>query len=164
MRASISLVAVVAAVVASVSDVCARETYEFSRYQVILDRSPFGPVTATEAQGAVPGFAAQLLLVGFVYSNSVLPQAIIEDKQGSRTYFRAEGELVNDAKVVTIDLMARKVVVQRGLEKATLTVEQRPNKPMPGGAPAQAQPPGVPAGAPFTPSPGVRRIPFRRSN
>jgi hypothetical protein len=141
----------------------AAESYKYDRYQVILLRAPFGPVSATET-GASPPFASQLQLVGFVYSNSVLPQAIIQDKQANRTYFKAEGEVIDDVKLVSIDLTARKVVTQKGLEKATLTVEQRPNTPLPsGGAPAVARPvvPGQPR--PIAP-PGVRRIPFRRGN
>lgn len=164
MRISVRLVAAAAVMVAMVPDARAKETYEFSRYQVILDRGPFGPVTATEAAGATPGFASQLQLVGFVYSNSVLPQVIIQDKQANnRWYFRAEGELVNEATVVSIDIAARKVVLQKGLEKATLAVEERPNTPAPTPA-AQVQPPGAPPGAQFPTAPGARRIPFRRSN
>ena len=147
----------------AVSAARATETYEFSRYQIILDRGPFGPVTATSADAAPP-WTARFTPVGFVYSNSVLPQAIIQDKEGNRSYFKAEGEAIDDVKVVSIDVTARKLVVQKGLEKATLTVEQRPNTPIPGGITGQPpQPTGVP-GAPGAATPGPRRIPFRRGN
>ncbi len=151
----------------SASAARATESYGSDRYQIILDRAPFGPVSATEGPGAAPNFAAQLQLVALVESNSVLPQAVILDKQANRTYFRAEGELIDDVKVVSIDLTARKVAIQKGLEKATLTFEQRSNTALPGGVGAQVpQPPGAPgqptAAAP--PAPGARRIPFRRGN
>jgi hypothetical protein len=157
--ATLSAVAFVSASVAR-----AAESYKYDRYQVILERAPFGPVSATET-GASPPFATQLQLVALVESNSVLPQAGILDKQANRTYYRAEGESIDDVKVVSIDLTARKVVTQKGLEKATLTFEQRPNTPLPGGAAPAAVPrpvvPGQPR--PIAP-PGVRRIPFRRGN
>ena len=148
----------------AVSEARATESYQEDRYKIILERAPFGPVIATEGLGATPNFAAQLQLVGFVYSNSVLPQAIVFDKQANRTYFKAEGELIDDVKLVNIDLMARKVAVQKGLEKATLTVEQKPNTPQAGGVPPQVLPQPAAPGQPMPTAPGARRIPFRRSN
>jgi hypothetical protein len=159
------LAALCAGAFVSASIARAAESYKYDRYQVILERAPFGPVSATEGPGAAPNFATQLQLVALVESNSVLPQAGILDKQANRTYYRAEGESIDDVKVVSIDLTARKVVTQKGLEKATLTFEQRPNTPLPGGAAPAAVPrpvvPGQPR--PIAP-PGVRRIPFRRGN
>jgi len=148
----------------AVSEARGSELYQVDRFKIILERAPFGPVSPTEGAGAPPNFAAQLQLVALVYSNSILPQAILFDKQSNRSYFKAEGESIDDVKIVSIDLTARKVAIQKGLEKATLTFEQKPNTAAPGGAPAQALPqPGVPT--PQMPTaPGARRIPFRRSN
>ena len=142
----------------------ATETYEFNRYQVILDKSPFGAVSSTEA-AAPASFAANFTLVALVYSNSTVPWAIIQDKAANRSLFRAENETIDDVKVLKIDVEARKVTLQKGLEKATLAFEQRSNTPTPAAATALPQPPGVPPGAP-PPVTGAaaRRIPFRRNN
>ena len=141
----------------------AAETHEWAWYEVIVKRSPFGPVGGAGPETPA-SFAANYTLVGYVNSNDVAmtPLAIILNKQSNRTYFRAEGAMVDDVKVLQVERVGNtaKVILIKGIEKATLTFEQKPASasPVPSVAvPAQAQPP------PGTPPP-PRRVPFRRGS
>ncbi len=133
------------------------ETQDLTRYQVIIERSPFGSLPGVAPGTPQPNFAARFAFVGLVSSeDNTQVLAIIQDRERNRTYFQAEGEMVGQlgVKVMRIDRTAGKVVLQQGLEVATLAYEPR------GSGPAM---PGVgqePAAAPTGPVP--RRIPFRR--
>lgn len=137
----------------------ATETVNFARYQPIIDRSPFGQVQSGAAE-PTPNWMTRFTWSGLVVSNSGngLVQAIILDKEGNRSYFRAEGETIDPGiKVLRIEPQPPKLVLQNGLETGTLTFQDRPTV-----APAAAAaPPGSPAAAP---APTIRRIPFRRGN
>ena len=147
----------------------ASESQDFSRYQIIVDRSPFGPVTAAGTPETVPNFAQRFQLVGIVTSNGAAAtvQAVLLDKDANpaRSWFKAEGEMIEGGvKVLRIQdalTSKAKVVLQFGLETAALSFPERPVGPVAAPVPGQPQPaPGtVPARPPF-PS----RIPFRRSN
>lgn len=137
---------------------------EFTRYQAIIDRSPFGAVGAMGVV-APPGFATRFAFVGVVTAldtNRTL--AMIQDKQSNRTYFRAEGESVEGIKVVRIERRPAKLVMQQGLEQATLAYEQRPAAAATSNPAVAGQPSGAPLPiGPGTPLPAApRRIPFRR--
>jgi hypothetical protein len=140
------------------------EPSAFTRYQAIIDRAPFGTVGAIGAV-APPGFAARFAFVGVVTTvdtNRAL--AMIQDRQSNRTHFKAEGEDVDGIKVLRIERKPAKLVMQQGLEQATLTYEQRPSAPAPPNGGVAWQPGGVPM--PNAPSASLpaspRRIPFRR--
>ena len=163
MRVSVRLSVLVVFLIA-VSIARSTETYEFSRYQVILDRGPFGPITGGPGgPGSAPPFSARYTLVGIVNSNAAL-QAIIFDKEANRSYFRAEGESIDDVKVVRIEQTPAKLVIQKGLETATLTFEQKPNTPGTAIGATQPPQPGILPGAPSPGAPTPRRIPFRRGS
>lgn len=147
----------------------ADETQDFAKYQIIIDRSPFGPVTAAGVPDAVPNFAQRFQLVGIVTSTGmpVAAQAVLSDKEANRSWFKAEGDTIDGGvKVIRIQdalTSKAKVVLQFGLETATLTFAERPNTPATA-APQPGQPPQpAPGGMPGRP-PIVGRIPFRRSN
>ncbi len=161
-----------ALVVATVA--LANEPADFPHYQIIIDRSPFGAVTAAGVPDALPNFAQRFQLVGLVTSNGSPSkvQAILFDRDANRSWFKAEGEWIkadsdpNDTgvKVVRIQdaLSAKaKVVIQFGLETASLSFPERTVGPAVAPVPGQPQPaPGaMPARPPF-----AGRIPFRRSN
>ena len=81
----------------------ALETVGFERYQVIVERSPFGTPAAAGAEAAAPApnWAEAFTFVGLVpdpVSTNVL--AIIQDRE--RSYLRRVGEMVGDAKVKAI--------------------------------------------------------------
>jgi hypothetical protein len=139
----------------------ANDTHDFTRYQIILDRSPFGSVTGGGADIPQPNFSARYGFVGTAQLSEASPLlAIIQDKETSRTYFKAEGETIGNTTVVRIGKSpGGKLVLKQGLEVATLTLETKAGvgaAPAGIGQPQPGQPPGM-----MSPS-GVRRIPFRR--
>ncbi len=141
--------------------------HDFSRYQIIVDRLPFGAMSGT-ADIPQPSFSAHYTFVGIVKENDTKPLlAIIFDKDGSQTYFKAEGETIGDTTVVKIEKADKaqvKLVLKQGLEVATLLLETKMSvgagPPTPGGQPQPGIPGASPTLAPV--QPGVRRIPFRR--
>lgn len=147
----------------------AADSHGFSRYQIILDRSPFTP-PAGSVDTPQPGFATRFSFIGTTRTNETEPvTAIIQDKEtNNRIFFKTEGETIATAiGTVTIVSITQspgaKLLLKQGLETATLTLETKagvgaavpPPAPVPG---VGAQPP-VPLG-----QPGVRRIPFRRGD
>jgi hypothetical protein len=153
---------------------CAVETTDLpARYQVIIERAPFGQVSGAGAAELAPNWLANYVFSGLIQSNSGngAVQVIISTKDNSRWYFRAEGEAIDGGVTVAkIDQSQKqpKVVLKNGLETGTLTFPERTAvasaappaaAPLPGIAIPQA--PGAPSAA--VPA-GVRRIPFRRSN
>ncbi len=140
-------------------------SHDFSRYQIIVDRLPFGALNGT-AEAPQPSFSARFTFVGTEQLDEQQPlTAIILEKEGGRIHFKAEGETIGDVTVVKIeksDKGQEKLVLKQGLEVATLLMESKASigavPPAPG---AQPQPyvPGQPGPAI---GPGVRRIPFRR--
>ena len=140
----------------------ATEPQDFARYQIIVDRSPFGAVAAANTPDAAPSFSKRFQLTGGVTSNGApgIVLAVISDTESNRSLYKAEGDMIDgDIKVLRIQdglTTKAKVVLQFGLEKAELTLQNRPNTVVVG-VPGQPQPaPGV-----MPPRP---RIPFRRSN
>ena len=146
----------------------ATETPDFSRYQPLIDRSPFGQVQGAGAELA-PNWIANYVFSGVTQSNAGqgAVQAIITTKDNSHWYFRSEGETIDvSIAVMKIDLNPKqpKLVLKNGLETGTLTFPERsavPQTTPPGAPPGIAPPQG---GAPGAVPPTVRRIPFRRGN
>lgn len=65
----------------------ATESQDFSRYQVIIDRAPFGATGVNTTPDAQPPFSARYTFVGLVKtatSGGLL--AIIQDKEKNRPY------------------------------------------------------------------------------
>lgn len=150
-------------------------TEELARYQIIMDRQPFGSVASLNAPAPIPSFSTKYQFVAIVNSNSGMGviQAVIFDKDQNRSLFRAEGEMLDaNVKLTKIQLQPPKVTIQSGLESAQLSFADRPNAPMAPVANAPGQParpavPTIPSGIPNQnpnpATPSVRRIPFRRS-
>ena len=148
----------------------ATDTHSFSRYQIIVDRAPFGAVSGTGADTPQPNFAARFTFIGTAKLNETQPlMAIIQDKESNnRTYFKSEGDAIGGVTIVRIERSpAAKLVLKQGLETATLTLETKtgPGRPPPAPGPAAAgQPtlpqPGQSPGA--SPPQGPRRVPFLR--
>ena len=138
--------------------------HDFTKYQVILDRAPFGAMTAGVDTPA-PGFSTRYTFVGTFQEAIDRPlMAIIVDKEGNRVYFKGEGDTMGQVSVVKIerpDKGPSKLILKQGLETATLMLEPKAGStPMPG-APAPAGQPGQPQ-PPVPVQPGIRRIPFHR--
>jgi hypothetical protein len=148
----------------------AEPTRDFSRYQVILDRAPFGQMGASDKDIPPPPFSTRFAFVGIASEGDDQPLlAIIEEKDTKLVDFKAEGESIGTVKVVKIEKSENgptKLVLKQDLEVATLTLEAKSGTgaaATPGGPAASGQPaqPGQPPGA-MPIQPGVRRIPFRR--
>jgi hypothetical protein len=161
--------AILCALVASLTKLAVGATdtsHDFSRYQIIVDRLPFGAMAGTGAEVAQPPFSARFTFVGTAQLDEKQPLlAIIQDKEGNRTHFKAEGETIGDITVVKIEKADKaqvKLVLKQGLEVATLLMETKASVgATPPAAGAQPQP-FVPGQPPGPVPPGVRRIPFRR--
>lgn len=138
----------------------AEETHDLGPYQVIIDSSPFGAVPGLASADVQPDFATRFVLVGIVDSNGVdnALQAIILDKQKNITHFKGEGESIDEVKVLHVTDKPPKVVIQRGLETATLTFPERTSSGSGGPGPQQGNNPGYPSAGPGR----IQRIPFRR--
>jgi hypothetical protein len=142
------------------------ETHDLGRYQAIIDRAPFCAVAASTAAAAQPNFANRYIFVGVVSTTEDnRPLAIIQDKErNNRIYFKAEGETIDSVKVMRIEQSPAKLVLQQGLEVATLSYQGSAGGPSPTPTAGMAHPtpgtlaPGMPAQPPGAP----RRIPFRR--
>lgn len=147
----------------------AEETsHDSTRYQIIVDRAPFGALIGSTDNAPQPSFSANYSFVGTEKLDDSQPLvAIIQDKAGNRIFFKAEGETMGDVTVVKIEKADKgqvKLVLKQGLEVATLSMETKTSvgaaPPAPAGQPQPAIP-GMPPG-PVPVQPGVRRIPFRR--
>jgi hypothetical protein len=142
-------------------------SHDFSRYQIIVDRLPFGAMSGT-ADIPQPSFSARYTFVGLVKEDETKPVlAFIFDKEKSQTYFKAEGDTIDDTTVVKIEKTDKgqvKLVLKQGLEVATLLLETKTGvgaaPPTPGAQPQPALSGMAPGAVPV--QPGVRRIPFRR--
>jgi len=133
------------------------ETKDFSRYQAIIKRSPFGGQDLPDR----PRWSEAWQFVGVFVSNSGTGpvQAILLNKETNRWFSRAEGEVVDsDVTLTKIDTTMRPptVVLKNGIETVSLSFpEHRALASASGTAGANANP--VAGSEP-------RRIPFRRGN
>ena len=144
-------------------------TRDFSRYQIILDRAPFGKMDASTEAAQQPGFSTRFTFVGIASEDGQPLLAIIQENDTKHIDFKAEGESIGPVKVVKIEKTengATKLVLKQDLEVATLVLEAKPGTGA-GSAPGQPSslgrpaPPGQPQ-PPMPAQPGIRRIPFRR--
>ena len=147
-------VAFAAVAMIAVGAASAADTLDFSRYQILIDRGLFGDISKPNQPGQQPPFAEKLALVAVLQSNDAAGpvQVIIEDKGSHKTYPpRTEGETIGEGAdaVKVVHIVAEKpesVVVQSGIETATLTFSKT--------AAASAPVPGMPG-----PMPGVAPMP-----
>jgi len=106
------------------SGFAAMEKTSFDRYQVIIDRAPFGRSNGGGVVSAVASnFMARYAFVGFVGSPENGMLAALVDKQTNQSYFKAPGETMDDVTIVCIENTQpkRRLVLRRGLEVGTLT-------------------------------------------
>jgi hypothetical protein len=141
-------------------------TRDFTHYQVIIDRAPFGQMNAADAAAAQPSFSTRFTFMGTAKPGEDQPWlAIIFDKEKNQMHFLKDGDTIGPVSVVKIerpDKGPAKLVLKQGLEQATLMLEAKAGgaAPPPAGA-APAPQPGQPL-RPMPIPPGARRIPFQR--
>jgi hypothetical protein len=122
-----------------------------ANYQVILDRLPFGLVAAGKGGHGALGFG-RYAFIGLVSPDGTSSNrvAVIHDRQTNYYYFKAEGEQIDDVKVMRLENAGtgRKLLLQRGADIMTLTyaeeVHQGGTQLNPFGPPPAIVVPGVP--------------------
>jgi len=142
-------------------------THDFARYQVILDKAPFGAMAGTAVDAPQPSFSTRYSWIGTAKEDDQPLMAIILDKEGAgnHVHFVAEGDKMGSVTVVKIEKVEGtpgKLQLKQDLEVATLTMEAKPGS---AAAPPPGAPQGIPIGQPPVPGaaqPGARRIPFAR--
>jgi hypothetical protein len=168
-RKYLGMLCAILAMLGGVAAGAADPTRDFSRYQIILDRAPFGKMDSSADDAPQPPFSTRFTFVGVASEGDDQPLlAVIEEKDTKHVDFKAEGESIGTVKVVKIEKSENgptKLVLKQDLETATLTLEAKPGigAAAAPGSPAPGQPaqPGQPQG-PVPVQPGARRIPFRR--
>lgn len=142
------------------------ETPGFDQYQVIIDRAPFGGLAGAPGTSPQPSFADNYVFVGIVSENGRV-LAVIQPRGNPRAEFKAEGESIGDVTIAKIEPNGdkSKLVLQRGVEKATLSFPPRTGEGAPPLIMQAAMQPVPPAPAPAPSVVNVaprRRIPFRK--
>ncbi len=126
----------------------------FDRYQIIIDRAPFGalppPASAQAAPSGPPppGFADSLRLAMIVEDDDTGEKRIgFVDKRNNRSYTMTVGDPPQDnITVVSVDFAKDEAVLQQGTEMALLKLSSGTAQKIEGGKP-------VAGGAPVPPSP-----------
>lgn len=134
---------------------------DFSRYQVILDRQPFGEAPDAEtlapapARPAGPSYADALRLVAMTISQGDIRVGLVDGNvRPPRTYFLFVGEQEAGIRVVAADYEAETVLVEKEGDQRTLRMGGG------GGVAARGPGPGMIAGA-TQPSEATDRQPRR---
>jgi hypothetical protein len=106
----------------------------FDRYQVILDRQPFGevliaqPATTNSAPATIVagpgGEALGLRACSLIMVDGVGPRAGLVEVKTSKSYFLTPGETQEGIKLVSADYAAEEIVIQRGTEMAVLRLKE----------------------------------------
>ncbi|MCX7818253.1 MAG: hypothetical protein N2652_03440 [Kiritimatiellae bacterium] len=105
----------------------------FDRYQVILDRQPFGvplQTTATETSAAPAlvvgpgGEALGLRACSLVMIEGEGPRAGLVEVKGGKSYMLSPGETIDGIRLVSVDMNEEQIVIQRGTEMAVLKLKE----------------------------------------
>ncbi len=107
----------------------------FERYQVILERQPFGPALSAESTEAsttsttmvatsATGEALGLRACGLVQVEGEGLRAGLVDSKTGKSYFLAPGEMEDGIRVASVNFETEEVVVQRGSEMAILRLKE----------------------------------------
>ena len=143
-------------------------TRDFARYQVILDRAPFGAMAGAAVDVQQPSFSTRFTFIGTAKEGDKPLMAIVMDKEGNRVRFVAAGDKIGAVTVVKIEKVDKapaKLVLKQDLEVATLLMDSKAAgsgaSPAMEVSPPQPMQPGQPP-MPGAAQPGARRIPFAR--
>ncbi len=101
-------------------------SYPFERYQVILDRSPFGSsayaqeVVAAPTQPQAESFAKSLRLSTIIEMDDGSIKVGFVDTRSGRSYMMAAGESLDGIEVVTANWADEEAVLKQGSEMALI--------------------------------------------
>lgn len=147
MRALLSI-ALLSAVAASAN----QPDVDFTRYQIIIDRAPFGALPAAKPEGAnpnqppAPSFAESLRLTMIVEEDGTDFKRIgFVDKRDNRSYTMGVGdEPVNGIVVVSADFDKEEAVFQQGDEMALMKLSSGETQKIVNGQPVSTAAPAPP--------------------
>jgi hypothetical protein len=146
-------------------------SHEFSRYQVILDKKPFGEITPVEP-------VQPQVALGDVIAKDIEMKSIIDegtsirvgwlDKKTNKTFSLTVGETYEGLQLVSVNYDDESAVVKKGSETAVIRLHPDKDKDkaaVPGEippVPAAMAPDAAPAASPFSaaPTPPKSRRPF----
>lgn len=103
--------------------------YDFNRYQVILDKKPFGEVTPSEGaqtQTALSDVISKELEMKAIIDDGTGIRIGFLDKKSNKNFFLGVGENHDGLQVVSINYENEEAVVKKGSE--TAVVKLRPDK------------------------------------
>lgn len=108
---------------------------DFSRYQVILDRKPFGvapppPVVAPPPLTAEQSFARTLRLSAIWENPDGSIRVGIIDANGNRNYFLGVGDVEDGVELVSADYKNEEAVLRKGTEMAVLKLSSGEIQPL----------------------------------
>lgn len=143
--------------------------HEFSRYQVILDKKPFGevaPLETIQPQAALGDVIARELEMKSIIDEGTSIRVGWLDKKTNKNFSMAVGETHEGLELVSVNYDEEEAVVKKGGE--TALVKLRPSKDKDQAAPAAAVSPAmigalaVPGASPFQAgqAPAPARRPF----
>ncbi|MBN1268122.1 MAG: hypothetical protein JXB04_00920 [Kiritimatiellae bacterium] len=106
----------------------------FERYQVILDRKPFGeappPEVVVKPLLASESFARNLRLCALLEVEDGGLRAGIVDQQTKESFFLSEGEVVEGIELVSADYENDEAVIRKGSEMAVLKMNAADIQPL----------------------------------
>jgi len=113
----------------------ADETADFSRYQVIMDRKPFGvappvPVAPPPPLTAEQSFARTLRLSGMWQRGDGSVRVAIIDANGNRNLYLSVGEMEEGIELVSVDQQSEEAVLRKGTEMAVLKISSGEVQPL----------------------------------
>ena len=131
------------------------------RYQVILERKPFGDTTPSSTQdpSSTPASYAATLRLSAIYKLDAKSWAGLIDTQSNRSLTLSVGELSEGVELVSVDLLKEEAVIRKNGELGVLRLDSGPATPA--GTPSPALPvPGMGQGG----SPPIAPNAVRMSN
>jgi hypothetical protein len=103
--------------------VMAARAAEWERYQIILDRQPFGALAAKDATNATPDYAKSLRL-SCLWQVHGQPRAGFEDSATKKNFTLACGEKTDDGlELMEVRYADESVVVRKGTEVTVLRMQ-----------------------------------------
>jgi len=131
--------------------------YEFSRYQVILDKKPFGEVTPSEVaqpQAALGEVIAKEIEMKSIVDDGTGIRIGLLDKKTNKNFSLGVGENYDGLQVVSVNYDNEEAVLKKGGETAVIKLHPDKDKdktvPVSGAAPAGMADASLQAPNPFT--------------
>lgn len=112
-------------------DVFAAVGHEFSRYQLILDKKPFGEVTPSEVsqpQAALGDVVAKEIEMKSIVDDGAGMRIGLLDKKTNKNVSLGVGENYEGIQLVSVDYDNEEAVLQKGGEKTVVKLHQEKDK------------------------------------